>query len=321
MIILTGGAGFIGSCLLKRLNDAGQRDILVVDHLNAAKRKNLMGKKFSAYMDKAEFLGRVLADRVPGRATALIHLGACSSTLETDARYLEQNNTRYTASVVEWALRKNARVIYASSAATYGAGEEGYADDSAQLERLRPLNGYGLSKHRFDLWALRYGLLRRVVGYKFFNVFGPNEAHKGEMRSLVDKAYLQVRDSGKIGLFKSHKKGIKDGEQTRDFIYVKDVVEVLLYTLRHPELNGLYNLGTGKARSWNDLASAVFKAMGKRPNIQYIPMPAPLRKKYQYHTQADMRRLFKDGQAFQFSSLEDAVADYVQNYLVPGRRL
>lgn len=320
MIVLTGGAGFIGSCMLKRLNEMGKRDILVVDHLNRAKRKNLRGKKFSAYMDKAEFLKAVLADRVPGVVTALIHLGACSSTTEIDADYLEQNNTQYSIHVVEWALRKNARVIYASSAATYGAGERGYLDDPGQLGQLKPLNLYGLSKHRFDLWARRYGLLQRVAGFKFFNVFGPNEAHKGAMRSLVDKAYLQVGRTGAIRLFKSYKKGIKDGEQTRDFIYVKDVVEVLLYTLQHPELNGLYNLGTGKARSWNDLAHAVFMAMNKKTNIQYISMPRQLQGKYQYHTQAVMKRLFRDAKPFRFTALEDAVTDYIQNHLIPGRQ-
>ncbi|MES2202160.1 MAG: NAD-dependent epimerase/dehydratase family protein, partial [candidate division FCPU426 bacterium] len=221
--------------------------------------------------------------------------------------------------VVEWALGLGARVIYASSAATYGGGEQGYGDDPARIERLRPLNLYAHSKQDFDLWAKKYGLLRRMLGFKFFNVFGPNEWHKGGMRSLVYKAYAQARDQGVVTLFKSERSGIRDGEQTRDFIYVKDVVEVLIHGLRHADWNGLYNLGTGKARNWNDLATAVFKAMGQKPSIAYIPLPAALRGKYQYHTQADMRRLFRDAKRFKFTPLEKAVEETVRHHIIPGR--
>lgn len=319
MIVLTGGAGFIGSCMLARLNQAGERDILVVDELDhPMKRKNLRGKRYKNVITPAAFIKAVKSDTVRGRVSAVIHMGACSSTTETDAAFLFGNNTGYSIQLVQWAMKKKARIIYASSAATYGDGEQGYSDDLSKVHLLRPLNLYGWSKQLFDLWVLRQGYDKKMLGLKFFNVFGPNESHKGEMRSLVDKAYLQVLKTGKIRLFKSARRGIGHGQQTRDFIYVKDVCDVMHYALAHPTFNGIFNLGSGRARNWNDLAEAVFGAMGREPKIEYMDMPAALKGKYQYHTQAEMRRMFKAARHFSFTPLEDAVADYVKNHLIPG---
>jgi ADP-L-glycero-D-manno-heptose 6-epimerase len=321
VIVVTGGAGFIGSGMLARLNQAGRRDILVVDELDhPLKRANLKGKRYLKLIGIAPFLKAVQNDALKGKIEAVIHLGACSSTTETDAAYLMANNTGYSIQLCQWAMQKGARFIYASSAATYGGGEQGYSDDPKKIPLLKPLNLYGWSKQLFDLWVLGQGLEKKVLGLKFFNVFGPNEGHKGEMRSLVDKAYLQVVKTGAIRLFKSGRKGIRDGESTRDFIYVKDACELMFIALKRPSLSGILNLGTGRARNWNDLASAVFSAMGREAKIEYIPMPDVLKGKYQYHTQAETRRLFKLAGRFKFTPLEDAVADYVGNYLIPGRQ-
>jgi ADP-L-glycero-D-manno-heptose 6-epimerase len=320
MIILSGGAGFIGSGMLARLNEEGEDDILIVDELDhPLKRRNLKGKRYRKVMGIDAFLKAVQGDTLRGKIDALIHMGACSSTTETDAAYLMANNTGYSMQLIPWAVSKGARVIYASSAATYGDGEEGYSDEPSRIHLLKPLNLYGWSKQLFDIWVMKQGLDKRVLGLKFFNVFGPNESHKGDMRSLVDKAYLQVLKTSKIRLFKSYRKGIGHGEQTRDFIYIKDVCELMLYALKHPGFNGIYNLGTGKARNWNDLAKAVFAAMGRKVQIEYVDMPLDLKGKYQYHTQAVMRRTFKASKPFKFAHLEESVADYIGNYLIPGR--
>jgi ADP-L-glycero-D-manno-heptose 6-epimerase len=320
MIILTGGAGFIGSGMLARLNEAGIDGVLVVDNLDHPKKRlNLRGKRFSKVMGVDPFMKALQGGKLKGRVKAVIHMGACSATTETDACYLMANNTGYSIQLAQWALEKGARFIYASSAATYGAGERGYSDDPKALHLLKPLNLYGWSKQLFDLWVLNNGLQGRVLGLKFFNVFGPNESHKGEMRSLVDKAYLQILKTGKIQLFKSDRKGIGYGEQTRDFIYVKDVCEAMFEALARPSVNGIFNLGTGQARNWNDLAKAIFGAMGREAVIEYVDMPRKLKGKYQYHTQADMRRFFKAMHKMEFRPLEDAVTDYVKNHLIPGR--
>jgi len=249
---------------------------------------------------------------------AVVHLGACSSTTETDADYLYRNNFKYSQLLASWCLEKGVRLIYASSAATYGDGARGFLDDDAALPHLRPLNMYGYSKQLFDLWALEEGVLDKMVGLKFFNVYGPNEAHKGDMRSLVDKAVGQIRQSGRLRLFRSHRKDVADGEQTRDFIYVKDAAAVLVKLLASPGVGGLYNLGSGQARSWNDLAKAVFKAMGLAPAIDYVDMPEAIREKYQYHTRAEMGKLRQALGLLPIRSLEDAVTDYVQNHLMKG---
>lgn len=316
MIIVTGGAGFIGSCVVACLNAMGHTEVVIVDHLDdgGMKQKNLEGKKYSAYFDKAEFLERVL-DKNLKAVDCIIHMGACSSTTGTDADYYEENNFQYTKHLAQWCLAKEAPFIYASSAATYGDGECGYEDDESALPQLKPLNLYGWSKHNFDLWVMKNNVRDQVVGLKFFNVFGPNEYHKQDMRSVVNKAYPRLASEGKISLFKSYRPDYAHGEQRRDFIYVKDAVDIVIFFLQHPDIHGIYNVGTGQARSWNDVANAMFAAIGRDPDIDYIDMPEHLRPRYQYFTQATVAKLRSIGYDKPFTSLEDAVDDYVKNYL------
>lgn len=316
MIIVTGGAGFIGSAFVWRLNREGIKDIIIVDQLGTDdKWKNLVGLTFTDYIHKNEFIEMVIADEVPFEVSSVVHMGACSSTTERDADYLWENNYLYSREVADWALRHNARFIYASSAATYGDGSSGFSDDHEIISRLKPSNMYGYSKQVFDLWVLKNKLEKKMAGIKFFNVYGPNEYHKGDMVSVIYKAFHQIQETGKVRLFKSYKKEYPDGGQMRDFIYVKDCVNVMWWLLENPSVNGIYNLGTGKARTWNDLIAAVFSSMGRKTNIQYIEMPEPLRNQYQYFTQAQMDKLKKAGCHVNFSSLEDSVRDYVTNYL------
>jgi ADP-L-glycero-D-manno-heptose 6-epimerase len=225
------------------------------------------------------------------------------------------NNFEYTKQLAQWSADENIRFIYASSAATYGDGSQGFCDDEDKLKMLKPLNPYGYSKQLFDLWAKRNGLLGKIVGLKYFNVFGPNEYHKADMRSFVLKAFEQINTAGKVRLFKSHRPDYKDGEQLRDFLYVKDAVDMTLFFYDNPHIGGLFNIGTGQARSWNDLVKAVFAAMGKKPNIEYIDMPESIRNQYQYFTQADIAKLRSIGYKTTAPPLEDAIKDYVQNYL------
>ena len=311
MIVVTGGAGFIGSCLIAELNKAGHQDIVVVDHMNDLKKPNLKGKKYSQYFDKEEFLELLKKDKIDSRVNGIIHMGACSSTLVNDAPYLMKNNFEYSCEVARWSLKHSIRLIYASSAATYGDGRFGYKDDEETTRRLKPLNLYGESKQKFDEWLLDKGLVHKMAGVKFFNVFGPNEYHKGEMRSVVAKAYDKVVSQGRMALFKSYLPQYADGEQKRDFIYVKDAVDIVLYLWGHPAINGLYNVGTGQARTWNDLAFALFSAAGKQPQIDYIEMPESMRPTYQYFTQAHMTKLKTAGYSRPFTKLEEALKDYV----------
>ena len=316
MIIVTGGAGFIGSAFVWRLNREGIRDIIIVDQLGTDdKWKNLVGLTFTDYIHKNEFIEMVIADEVPFEVSSVVHMGACSSTTERDADYLWENNYLYSRKVADWALRHNARFIYASSAATYGDGSSGFSDDHEIISRLKPSNMYGYSKQVFDLWVLKNKLEKKMAGIKFFNVYGPNEYHKGDMVSVIYKAFHQIQETGKVCLFKSYKKEYPNGGQMRDFIYVKDCANVMWWLLENPSVNGIYNLGTGRARTWNDLIAAVFSSMGRKTNIQYIEMPESLRNQYQYFTQAQMDKLKKTGCHVNFSSLEDSVRDYVTNYL------
>jgi len=317
MIIVTGGAGFIGSAYIWKLNEAGIQDILVVDALDCSdKWKNLVNRRFESYMDHQEFRGRVEDDLLPGHVEAVIHMGACSATTERDANYLMENNTQYTIKLAEWAMRRGARFIYASSGATYGDGAQGYSDDDRVTATLKPLNMYGYSKQLFDLWALRQGAVSRLAGLKFFNVYGPNEYHKDDMRSVVHKAFGQILDTGRVSLFKSYRSDYRDGEQVRDFVYVKDVVDVIDWLRLHPDKNGIFNVGTGQARTWIDLAKAVFSALERPPEIDFVEMPEHLRDRYQYRTQASIEKLRAAGYAASFCSLEEGVGDYVRNYLM-----
>ena len=321
MIIVTGAAGFIGSAFVRKLNNEGVKDILVVDNLASSQKwKNLVKKSFRDYMHKDEFLSLLKADALPSTVDAIVHLGACSATTETDIDYLMLNNVKYSQTLAEYAIARGIRFIYASSAATYGDGELGYDDDSNNLEQLQPLNGYGYSKHLFDLWAKRLGLTSKIAGLKFFNVYGPNEYYKGDMASVVWKAYNKIQETGAFSLFRSHRPDYKDGEQKRDFVYVKDCCEVMWWLINTPSVNGIFNLGTGKARTWNDLVSAVFTSLGKAPNINYTNMPPQLINQYQYFTEAPMARLVDAGYTKPLTSLEDGIRDYVQTHLAKPDR-
>jgi len=320
MIVVTGGAGFIGSAMIAKLNELGVSDILVVDELGTStKWKNLLGKRFSDYLHKDHFLDAFISERLP-KIEAIVHMGANSSTTERDVEHLMENNYRYTRVLAELSVKRKIRFLYASSGATYGDGSLGFKDDDATTLAVRPLNAYGYSKQILDLWLLQNRLDQKVAGIKFFNVFGPNEYHKGEMKSLVCKAYDQIQEIGKIRLFKSHRPDYKHGEQVRDFVYIKDCTDVLWWLLNAPKVNGIFNLGTGTARSWNDLARAIFAALGLPPNIEYIDMPEELRGAYQYRTEADTTKLRTAGCPVSFRPLEESVRDYVQNYLHPSLR-
>ncbi len=317
MIVVTGGAGFIGSAMIWKLNAEGIKDILVVDALDTSdKWRNLVNRHFTDYLDQGEFLEKIKADTLPGNIKALVHMGACSATTERDSHYLMQNNYQYTQRLAEWALSRKVRFIYASSGATYGDGALGYSDSDETTSRLKPLNMYGYSKHLFDLWALRSGAIKHLAGLKFFNVFGPNEYHKDEMRSVVHKAWGQIKSADRVKLFKSYLPAYRDGEQVRDFVYIKDVVEVIWWLLGRTQINGIYNIGTGRARTWKDLVQAVFTAMDRPLQIEFIEMPENLRDRYQYRTEAAVEKLRRAGYAEDFHSLEDGVRDYVQNYLL-----
>jgi ADP-L-glycero-D-manno-heptose 6-epimerase len=321
MIVVTGGSGFIGSSLVGRLNRKGSTDILVVDHLGESEKwKNLVPLRFADYLDRQEFIARLERGDFGNGIEAIFHLGACSATTEKNADFLMENNYRYTARIAAWREEHPAcRLIYASSAATYGDGSRGYKDDEAMLETLRPLNMYGYSKHLFDCLAKKKGWLGHIVGLKYFNVYGPNEYHKGDMRSVINKSYAGVRDQGTMKLFKSHRPDFADGEQKRDFIYVKDALAMTLFFLEHREVNGIFNIGTGVPRSWNDVANALFTAAEKPLSIEYVPMPETIREKYQYYTCADLTRLRAAGCSHRCENLDDSVADYVRNYLAHGR--
>jgi len=327
MIIVTGGAGFIGSALIAALNGRGVSDVLVVDELSkdtipgCEKWKNLRNLSFADYIEKDDFFQMVIENKFSAPVKTAFHLGACSSTTETNAAYLIKNNYEYTKLLAQWATSEKIRFIYASSAATYGDGSAGFSDNEQTIGKLKPLNMYGYSKHLFDLWAKRAGLLKNIAGLKFFNVFGPNEYHKADMRSFVLKAYEQINAKGKVALFKSHNPEYADGQYLRDFIYVKDAVDMTLFFYDNPKVSGLFNIGTGKARNWNDLLKAVFSAMGEKPNIEYIDMPESIRNQYQYFTEADITKLRNAGYDKKTTTLENAINDYVQNYLQKGKHL
>ncbi|MDP8238799.1 MAG: ADP-glyceromanno-heptose 6-epimerase [Candidatus Hatepunaea meridiana] len=319
MIIVTGGAGFIGSAIVWALNVRGMTDILVVDELESPEKwKNLTGLSFTDYFEKGDFLDAVLAGKFRKGTEAIFHMGACSSTTETDAVFLVKNNFEYTKHLAEFAVREAIRFIYASSAATYGDGSKGYSDQVEDPSVFMPLNMYATSKQMFDVWAHRNELLDKIAGLKYFNVFGPNEYHKGDMRSLVCKGYEEIKETGRLRLFKSYRSKYADGEQVRDFIYVKDAVEMTLFFLDNPALCGIFNVGSGTVSSWNALGTAIFDAMGLKKNIEYVEMPNALREKYQYHTMAETRKIRQAGYEKPVAPLADAVREYVQNYLQHG---
>jgi ADP-L-glycero-D-manno-heptose 6-epimerase len=319
-IVVTGGAGLIGSALVWALNRRGIDDILIVDRLDDSEKwKHLVPLRFIDYIDADEFETRLLDGETFGDVTTLLHLGACSATTERDADYLMRNNYEYTKHLSAWSLERDVRFLYASTAATYGTLEEGLSD-RAELQTLRPLNMYAYSKHLFDLYAQRQGFADAVCGVKYFNVFGPNEDHKADMRSVVDKAFRQIRETGTAKLFKSYRPEFRDGEQRRDFIYVKDAVDMTLFLAESGE-GGIFNVGAGRAQTWLQLVRPIFRALALPERIDFVDMPEHLRGKYQYSTCATTDRLREAGYDRPVHPLADAVNDYVVNYLLPGRPL
>ncbi len=322
MIAVTGGAGFIGSGIIWELNRRGLTDILVpeeMDRLGVEKKANLRNLKINRLIDHYEFLKGF--ENGDFNLDCIFHLGACSATTETDRNYIMATNYEYTRRLASIATEKGVRLIYASSAATYGDGSKGFSDQESLLKNFTPMNYYGESKHLFDLWALENGLFKEIVGLKYFNVYGPNEYHKGDMRSFIIKAFEQISDTGGLRLFKSENPDYSDGGQKRDFIYLKDAVDITMFFYDHPSIGGIYNAGTGMARTWNDLALAIFDALKKEAKINYIPLPDVLKDQYQYYTEADISKLEKAGYGGCNYTLEDGVADYITGYLNSNRRL
>ena len=323
MYIVTGGAGLIGSAMIWRLNREGIRDILAVDHLATSEKwRNLVPLRFADYRERDDFLAELRSGVYDdAKIDGIFHFGACSSTVERDAGYLVHNNFEYTKHLAEFAVPRGIRMVYASSCATYGDGSQGYRDDDDALETLRPMNMYGYSKQLFDLWARERGWLSKLVGCKFSNIYGPNEWHKGEMRSVVLRAFEQISETGRMRLFRSLRPEYRDGEQKRDFLYVKDAVEMVLFLFRTPAAHGVCNIGSGRAETWNALTEAVFRAMEKPVEIEYIDMPEHLRDRYQYDTCAEMAKIRSWGYDRPVTPLAETVKDYVQGYLIPGKRL
>jgi ADP-L-glycero-D-manno-heptose 6-epimerase len=321
-ILVTGGAGFIGSALIWELNRRGLKNILVADFLRKDEKwKNLAPLQFADYIEAGDLLQRIeQSTHLFNSVTTIFHLGACTSTTETDAAYLILNNFEYTKTLAHFALEGDRRFVYASSAATYGSLEASLPETVA-LETLRPLNMYAYSKHLFDCYAQNAGILPRITGLKYFNVFGPHENHKGDMRSVVHKAFHQVQEKGCISLFKSYRPEFLDGGQRRDFIYVKDAAAATVFLAEHVNGEGLFNVGSGEATTWLALANAIFSALEREPHIQFIDMPETLRDKYQYYTRANIAKLRAAGFTQPITPLNEAVNDYIHNYLLPGRRL
>lgn len=315
MIAVTGAYGFIGSCLIGHLNRLGYTDIIAVDDFSKTyKEENLKGKKISARIDRNNFHDWLHQNHL--LVQFVFHLGARTDTTEFDQKIFDELNLNYSKEVWNTCVKYGLPLVYASSAATYGDGANGYDDDETHLNKLKPLNPYGDSKHQFDLWVMAQERKPFFwAGLKFFNVYGPNEYHKGRMASVIFHAFNQIQNTGKLKLFRSHKEGYNDGEQKRDFVYVKDVISVCHWLMENRKNSGIYNLGCGKARTFNDLANAVFNALEKKPNIEYIDTPVDIRDSYQYFTQSNMDKLRAAGYNEVFSSLEDGVADYVKHYL------
>jgi ADP-L-glycero-D-manno-heptose 6-epimerase len=316
MIIVTGAAGFIGSCLIQKLNELKFRYIIAVDDFsNAEKNLNLANKAIMEQVDRKDLFGWL--EKNNREVEFFFHIGARTDTTEFDTAIFNELNLDYSKKVWEACVNYQIPLVYASSAATYGLGENGYEDKEELISSLKPLNPYGDSKNDFDIWALNQPKKPFFfAGLKFFNVYGPNEYHKGRMASVIWHAYQQITKNGTLKLFKSHRSDFKDGEQMRDFIYVKDLIDVCIFLMEHRKNSGIYNLGTGKARSFNDLGVATFQALGLTPTIEYIDTPADIRDKYQYFTEATMQKLRSIGYEKPFTSLEDGVEDYVKNYLV-----
>lgn len=321
MIIITGAAGFIGSCLIQKLNHEGYNDLILVDDFsNSEKSKNFKDKKFTAKVNREEFPAWVRDNHL--HIQFIFHIGARTDTTELDKELFDRLNLGYTKTIWNLCTEFGLPLVYASSAATYGLGEHGYEDEESKIPMLKPLNPYGDSKNDFDKWALKQGRKPYFwAGLKFFNVYGPNEYHKGRMASVIFHTFNQIRQTGAMKLFSSHNPEFKDGGQMRDFVYIKDVINVLYFLMHHRKDSGIYNLGTGKARTFLDLASNTFHAMNAPLSISFIPTPEDIREKYQYFTEASMHKLRSIGYSMDFYSLEEGVNDYVKNYLIPNKYL
>lgn len=316
MLVVTGGAGFIGSVLVGMLNVRGRHDILIVDEYgDGPKWKNLRGKSFLDVVMPEQFAHDLTAGVYDGRVDGILHIGAITDTSFPDMDEFQRRNVRYTRTLAQWAIAHGVRLVYASSASVYGDGGLGFSDADAVTPTLLPQNAYAFSKWLSDTEAIREGWAEKVASLRFFNVFGPNEYHKGRMASVPWHSTNQIRETGQIKLFQSHNPQYADGAQERDFVYVKDVCAVVLWFLDNPDASGIYNVGTGSARTFNDLAAAIFRALGKPSDITYIPTPENIRIAYQYHTQADLTRLREIGCDVPFLPLEDAIQDYVGTYL------
>lgn len=319
-IVVTGAAGFIGSCMLQYLHEAGLSPLVAVDDFSKKEKfRNTERKPYLSKVNRTEFFSWL--EQNASKVDFIIHLGARTDTTETRWEIFQELNLNYTKEVWTACSMYNIPLIYASSAATYGGGEFGYSDSHSLVEKLQPLNQYGISKNEFDKWALEQVEEEKMppfwAGLKFFNVYGPNEYHKGRMASVIFHSFHQIMNTGEVKLFRSHRSDFQDGQQSRDFVYVKDLVKVIRFLMRSQPASGLYNLGTGKARSFYDLAAAVFDSMGKERNIEFIDTPLDIRDKYQYFTEADMSKLYRAGYEEPFYSLEEGVHDYVTNYLMP----
>ncbi|HEY5823622.1 MAG TPA: ADP-glyceromanno-heptose 6-epimerase [Cyclobacteriaceae bacterium] len=318
MIIVTGAAGFIGSCLIKRLNQENFNAIIAVDEFNhPEKNKNLAGAVIQERVDRNEFLNWL--DKNNELVEFIFHIGARTDTTEFDTKIFDKLNLNYSKEVWKRCIQYQIPFVYASSAATYGLGELGYDDNEKEIPKLKPLNPYGQSKQDFDIWALQQKEKPFFwAGLKFFNVYGPNEYHKGRMASVIWHAFNQISKTEKMKLFRSHNPEFKDGEQMRDFIYVKDLIEVCVFLMHHRKNSGIYNLGSGKARTFVDLTKAVFKSLNQKEDIQFIDTPADIRDKYQYFTEANMSKLKSIGYSKPFHTLEEGTTDYVKKYLLNG---
>jgi len=321
MIIITGAEGFIGSCLVAALNQAGYNDLVLVDDFGMPVREdNLTGKSFTAKVNRKDLANWLDENHL--LVQFIFHIGARTDTTESDVAVLNELNLDYTKMLWQKCVAYGLPLVYASSAATYGGGEHGYDDDETKLDLLQPLNLYGHSKNDFDKWAIAQDKKPYFwAGLKFFNVYGPNEYHKGRMASVVLHAFNQIQQTGEVKLFKSHNPNYTDGGQLRDFVYVKDVTDVCMFLMNHRKNNGIYNLGSGKARTFKNLVEAIFVALDKTPNITYIDTPIDIRDKYQYFTEANMDKLKSIGYTQNFTTIEEGVADYVKNYLVEHKRI
>jgi len=321
MILITGASGFIGSAVACELNRQGITDLIVCDRFRSNEKwKNLLGMKFTRFIQRAELFDFLTESPQAKDIRAIIHLGACTNTTEEDMDYLLVNNVNFSIFLCQWALTHNVRFIYASSAAVYGDGSQGFSDSDDLTPQLRPLNKYGFSKLMFDVWVLNNKLSDKIAGLRYFNVFGPNEYHKEEMASVIFRSFPQVDSQGKIRLFESHRPEVAHGEQARDFIYIQEAVDITLFMLNNAGVNGIFNAGTGRSHTFNELAKAMFEGLGKKPVIEYFPMPEELRARYQYATRADMARLRRAGYPEKEDLFAESVQRYVKEYLAPGNR-